>query len=149
MSNKKETRKITDRLADPYVNVKIKISALWASVVFCYIYGDFFGLFRTGKIERIIDGYGPFGTVTQGSLLSVAIITSIPCVMVALSLMLKPNISRWLNIIVATIFIIFLGATMLISSWYFYFYLGFIEILLKLMIIWLAWQWPLEDHKDT
>ncbi|WP_444937927.1 DUF6326 family protein [Microbulbifer sp. JMSA002] len=145
MSNKKETRKTTVRLSEPYVNVKIKISALWASVIFCYIYGDFFGLFKIGKIERIIEGFGPFGAVTQGSLLSVAIIVSIPCIMVALTLMLKPKICQWLNITVATIFIIFLGATMLISSWYFYFYLGFIEITLKLVIIWLAWQWPKEE----
>jgi hypothetical protein len=35
-------------LDDIKVHVKIKISALWASVMFCYIYGDYFGLYKPG-----------------------------------------------------------------------------------------------------
>ncbi len=37
---------------DAKVNVKIKISALWAPVMFCYVYGDYFGLYVPGKMMR-------------------------------------------------------------------------------------------------
>jgi hypothetical protein len=34
---------------DIKVHVKVKISALWASLMFCYIYGDYFGLYPCGE----------------------------------------------------------------------------------------------------
>ncbi|WP_444892264.1 DUF6326 family protein [Microbulbifer sp. TRSA001] len=146
MNDKDNLKSTSAKLTDNHIDVRIKIAGLWASVVLLYIYGDFFGLFKTGKIDSIIEGFGPFGTVTQESLLAVSIIVSLPCIMVALTLLLKPSISRWINIITSSVFIIFLFVTFLMSTWYFYFYLGFIEIILKLAIIWLAWRWPHEEH---
>ena len=43
-------------LEDLKVPVKLKLSALWTSVMFCYIYADYFELFKPGKLERIIAG---------------------------------------------------------------------------------------------
>jgi hypothetical protein len=37
------------KLADAPVPVRLKLSALWASVMFCYVYGDYFDLFRPGS----------------------------------------------------------------------------------------------------
>ena len=31
-------------LKDFQINVKIKLSALWVSLMFCYVYGDYFQL---------------------------------------------------------------------------------------------------------
>jgi hypothetical protein len=36
-------RNASKSLEDIKVHTKIKISALWASVMFCYIYRDYFG----------------------------------------------------------------------------------------------------------
>ncbi len=36
-------------LEDFKVNVKIMLSALWTSVMFCYIYGDYFELYVPKK----------------------------------------------------------------------------------------------------
>ncbi|WP_444918473.1 DUF6326 family protein [Microbulbifer sp. JMSA003] len=146
MNDKDNLKSTSTKLTDNHIDVKIKIAGLWASVVLLYIYGDFFGLFKTGKIDRIIEGFGPFGAVTQESLLAVSIIVSLPCIMVALTLLLNPSVSRWINVVISSVFIIFLFVTFLMSTWYFYFYLGFIEIILKLAIIWLAWRWPHEEH---
>ncbi len=38
-------------LEDLKINVKIKLAALWASVMFCYIYADYFGLYEPGKLQ--------------------------------------------------------------------------------------------------
>jgi hypothetical protein len=49
-------------LEDPKVNVKTKLSALWASVMFCYVYGDYFGLYGNGKLAEMMEGkIGPLG----------------------------------------------------------------------------------------
>jgi len=38
------------------IDVRIKISALWASVMFCYIYADYFGLYVPGALQRMLNG---------------------------------------------------------------------------------------------
>ena len=58
---------------DPPLPVRLKLSALWASLTFCYLYGDYFGLYKPGKLQHMLDGAGPMGPATQGSLLFVAI----------------------------------------------------------------------------
>lgn len=130
------------QLADAAVNVRVKLAGLWASVLFCYLYGDYFGLYIPGKLEGMLAHRGPFGPVTQESMLGVAATMAIPSIMVCLSLLLRASISRWLNIAVAVIFILFLSATLWRASWYFYIFLAAVEIVLKAMIIWVAWTWP-------
>src|SRR3954471_18294170 len=86
-------------LSDPKLPVKLKLSALWTSVMFCYIYADYFELFKPGKVERIIAGNGPVGPTSQTGLVIASVVLAIPTLMIFLSLALKPTISRWLNII--------------------------------------------------
>jgi hypothetical protein len=54
MTTNKHIKKRT--LVDVKVNVKIKLAALWATVMFLYIYVDHFALFELGIIETIIAG---------------------------------------------------------------------------------------------
>ena len=70
-------------LHDIKIHVKLKISALWVSVMFCYIYGDYFGLYVPGALQRMLDGkMGPFGPTTQGILIGTSLMMAIPSVMV-------------------------------------------------------------------
>ena len=50
------------------------MSALWASLTFCYLYGDYFGLYKPGKLQHMLEGAGPMGPASQGSLLFVALL---------------------------------------------------------------------------
>lgn len=44
------------------IDVKMKISALWVSLMLCYIYGDYFGLYKPGTLEAMLQGrMGPLG----------------------------------------------------------------------------------------
>ena len=45
------------------VPVRIRLAALWASLTFCYLYGDYFGLYRPGKLQGMLAGAGPVGPV--------------------------------------------------------------------------------------
>jgi hypothetical protein len=51
-----ETPSNAPALSDPKLPVKLKLSALWTSVMFCYIYADYFELFKPGKLQRMIAG---------------------------------------------------------------------------------------------
>ncbi len=128
-------------LEDSRINIKLKLSALWASVMFLYLYGDYFSLYKTGTLDSMLAGQiGPLGPVTQGILLGTSILMAIPAVMVFLSLVLKPVVNRWSNIILG----IFYTIIMLIglpSEWYYYIFLGVIEMTLTLLIVWYAWTW--------
>ena len=61
-------------LVDSKIDVKIKLSALWAAIVFFLIYGDYFALYVPGKLGEMLASkmgmLGPItlGTVTQGAL---------------------------------------------------------------------------------
>ena len=43
-------------LEDIKVPVRYKLSAMWASVMFCYIYVDYFELYVPGKLQGMLDG---------------------------------------------------------------------------------------------
>ena len=129
-------------LEDSNIPVRFKLSALWASVTFCYLYGDYFGLHKPGALQAMLDGImGPLGPTTQGVLLGTSIMMAIPSVMVFLSLALKASASRWLNIVFGLIFTAIMLITMP-GAWYFYVFLGIVEVVLTVLIVWYAWTWP-------
>lgn len=140
-----ENQAITNKLENIKVNVKIKLSALWASLMFCYIYGDIFTLFVPGHIKSLMDGHMGIGTTTPVKLLCVAILMSIPALMVFLSVALKAAINRWINIVTGLLYAAIMVLTVISSIhpwWLFYTFLGIVEILITLVIVWQAWKWP-------
>jgi hypothetical protein len=128
-------------LADQPVHVRVKLSALWAAVMFCYVYGDFFGLFTPGKLAAMMAGRTPVGPTTQAKLLAFALMMSIPSAMVFLSLVLRPSLARWANIVLGLLFSAIILITMP-GAWSFYIFLGCVEVTLTLAIAWYAWTWP-------
>ena len=125
------------------VNTRIKLAALWASVMFCYIYADFFGLFSPGQLAAMNQGMiPPLGRSSDGVMIFVSAMMAIPSVMIFLSVVLPARPSRLLNIVVGTLYTGIIGITMW-SGAHFIFY-GVIEIALTLTAVFLAWTWPRE-----
>jgi hypothetical protein len=128
-------------LEEVKINVKLKLSALWASVMFCYIYADYFGLYIPGALQHMLEGkMGPLGPTTQGILLGTSAMMAIPSVMIFLSVVLKPTLNRWLNILFGLLYTAIILITM--WSWMFYILFGVIEVTLTVLIVWFAWKWP-------
>lgn len=131
----------TTETEDVKINVKMKLSALWAALMLLYIYADVFSLYRPGQIEEMISGrMGPF-PVTQGSLLGASILMMIPAVMVFLSLALKPKVNRWANIILGILYALVNISNLMGETWAFYILFGMVEIVLTLLIVGYAWKW--------
>lgn len=135
-------------LSDHKVNIKIKLGALWTTLMFLYIYADYFELKTPGKIERTMNLETPMGDVTPGLLVIFALILLVPSLMIFLSVILKPIINKWLNIIVAGVWssmsiLIIIGDIKAIGGWYsFYLLYQFVEIIVFGLIVWHAWNWP-------
>jgi hypothetical protein len=128
-------------LEDLKVPVKLKLSALWTSVMFCYIYADYFELFKPGKLERIIAGNGPLGQTTQGVLVIASLVLAIPSVMIFVSVALKAAVNRRVNIIAGSLYTVIIMFTAS-RNWAFMRMYGVIEIVLTGLVVWYAWKWP-------
>jgi magnesium-transporting ATPase (P-type) len=132
-------------LVNQKVNIKIKLASLWASVTFCYLYGDYFELYTPDKVNSLITGDNIMDNPT--TLLLASIILAIPSVMVAASILLEPKINRILNMLFGTLFtilMVFIGISTT-KEWYlFYVFLAFLESIITALIVWSAWKWPKE-----
>ncbi len=129
-------------LEDLRVDVKVKIAALWAAVLFLYAYGDILGFFRTGVIKDIMAGKISGIEISQAFLLETATYTLIPSAMLFLSLVLKPNVNRWTNIVFGAGYALSVVAFTIGETWAYYIFLSVAECVLLLLIVWYAWRWP-------
>lgn len=136
---------MANSLEDFKVNIKLKLAALWTSLMFCYVYGDFFSLFVPGRIQRLIDGESGAGETTPVMLLLYAVLLALPALMIFFSVTLKARLNRLLNIIMGVFFTLVMILVVLtsLSEWMiFYIFLGVIEIILTCIIVWQAIKWP-------
>ncbi len=143
MNSNRKTARI---LEDVKINVKVKLSALWVTVMFLFAYVDIFGKYEPGHLENAIAGEIAGFQITQGWLLGVTIMMTIPSLMVFLSLALKPKVNRWANIVVAIFKIIVVVGSLFIGvSWAYYIFGSILEVVLLSLIVWYAWKWPKQE----
>ena len=133
---------MSNSLEDIPVNIKIKLAGIWTSVMFLYIYADYFSLYKEGNLEEIMSGEIVGFDINQTWLLSVMILMSISSVMIFLSLILNAKTNRMTNIIVGIFQILVLIAAVIGESNYYYIYATILETMLLLLIIRYAWKWP-------
>jgi hypothetical protein len=142
-----QNKTTTNDFEDPKVNIKIKLSALWTSVTLCYLYGDYFELYVPKKVEDLISGDNLLNTPMN--LFAASVLLAISAVMVCLSILLKPNVNRWLNIIFGVFFtaiMVLIAATSLTEWRTFYVFLAIVESILTSLIVWYAWKWPRQSN---
>jgi Family of unknown function (DUF6326) len=122
--------------------VRLKISALWIAILFLFAYGDIFGFFAPGRIEEVMRGEISGIEITQVFLFGVSVYIAIASVMVYLSLVLRPGVSRWTNIVLAILYIVSIVASAIGETSAYFLFLSAMESALLLLIIWYAWRWP-------
>ena len=133
-------------LVNPEINVKLKLSALWTSLIAFYIYGDYFELYVPGKVDGLLNGTHLLDSPVK--LLMAAIVIAIPSLMIALSLLLNPPLNRVLNLIFGVLLalVVILVGSGSISAWNsFYVMYAFVEAVISITIVWTAWKWPKEN----
>ena len=129
-------------LEDVKVGVRLKMSALWIAMLFLFAYGDIFGFFKPEQIGEVISGQVSGIKITQVFLLGASVYIAIASVMVFLSLVLKPRVNRWTNIVLAVLFIVSIAVSVVGETWAYFIFLSIAEVGLLLLIIWYALTWP-------
>lgn len=127
------------------IRVNMKLAALWASMMFFYIYVDYFGLYKPGIIEDILAGKVFVFDITQLFLLTALVLTTIPALMISLSVALPAKANRWTNMIVAALWIPYTLFNLVGEFWLHMVYGAVVEVVLLLLIIRYAWKWPKQE----
>jgi hypothetical protein len=141
--NAKKTARVLENVR---IDGKIKLSALWVTLMLLYIYADILGFYTPGTIEQVMSGDVGGIQITAGFLVFMAVWMAIPSVMVFLSLTLKAAANRWVNIITGTISMVVLGATFFAGELSVrYAFQAVVEGVLMIWIIWQAWKWPKQE----
>lgn len=130
-------------LHDVRVPTRYKLAAIWASVMSCFIYADYFELYVPGKLQGMLAGrMEPLGPVTQGVLAGTSAMLAVPSLMIALSVLLPVRACRWLNVVVGLVYTAIQLLVVSGSGWAFYVGFGLLEAALMASVAWIAWRWP-------
>lgn len=129
-------------LKDSRPSTPIRLSLLWAALMSLYIYNDYFSMYLPGTVDDMAAGQiGPLGAATDGVLIGVSLMLAIPALMISLSSLLPPVISRWSNIVFGVLYTLIEGLTFIGSRPFYQIVVAF-EILVTVIIIWSAARWP-------
>lgn len=121
---------------------KVKLAAMWTSLMFLYVYGDYFNLYSPGKLGKVAAGdVGPVNAADEAGMAALSMMMVVPALMIALSLLLPASLSKWLNVLFGLAYAAILAMT-LPGAPLFYLAYGAIEIPLSLLIALTALFWP-------
>ncbi|WP_299926882.1 DUF6326 family protein [uncultured Nocardioides sp.] len=131
----------TNHYQDYWINPRIKIAALWTSMMFVFAYVDLFSMYRADIRADIEAGKMFAFTIGQGFLLGVTIYILVPSLMLFLSLVLTARVTRLANLVLAALYIVTIvgGA---IGEWNYYILGSITEAALLAGVIYYAWTWP-------
>ena len=132
----------TRQLEDFRVPTSIKLALLWATLMSLYIYNDYFDMYMPGTIRAMSQGrMGPLGSATPMVMVAVALLLAIPALMIFLSAALPSVWSKWLNVLLGTVYTAVEAVTFQ-GPYLFYKLVVAIEIALSLLIVLFALRWP-------
>jgi hypothetical protein len=123
------------------VNVRIKLSALWTSMLFVFAYVDLFSLYRADIRADVEAGEVGGFTVNQAFLVGTTAYVVIPSLMVFCALVLRARVNRLANIALAVVYALTIVAGA-IDEWGYYILGSAIEVALLAAIVYYAWTWP-------
>ena len=126
---------------DSWINPRIKIAALWASMLFVFVYVDLFSLYRADVRADIEAGKVSAFSIGQGFLLGVTVYVALPSLMVFLSLVLSVKVTRLVNIVLAVLYALTIVGSA-VGEWNYYILGSAIEVALLAGIAYYAWTWP-------
>lgn len=129
-------------LQDSKVNVKLKLAMIWTSFMFLYIYVDYFHLYMTGMLDDLLNGKVFVFDISQGFLATALVTTSIPALMIFLSVALPAKANRCTNGIIALLYIPYTLFNLTGEVWVHMVIAAVIEVVLLLLVIRFVWKWP-------
>jgi len=120
---------------------KVILSTLWIFFILNTIYLNVLKILGDVKPSAPEDVEFVNSLATPEMMLFAAVFLELAMVMILLSRLLKFNINRWANIIVATIQTLGVLGSLFVATPTIHVFFVTVEIITLLSIIWLAWSW--------
>jgi hypothetical protein len=123
------------------VSVRIRLSALWTSMLFVFVYVDHFSLYRADVRADIEAGEIAGFRIGEAFLLGATAYVIVPALMVVATLVLAPRASRTTNLVLSVAY----GLTIVagaIGEWGYYVLGSAVELGLLAAVFHGAWTWP-------
>jgi hypothetical protein len=131
-----------NQLAEFTLNIRLKLAGLWTSLMFLYIYVDYFHLYMPGSLADLSAGKVFTFQISQTFLLVTMVSMTFPALMIYLSIALPAKLNRITNIIVATLFIPYTLFNLAGEAWIHMYIAAGVEVALLLLIIRYTSKWP-------
>ena len=132
----------TTHYQDYWINPRIRMAALWTSMLFIFAYVDLFSLYRADVRADIEAGRMFAFNIGQGFLLGVTIYVLIPSLMLFLSLVLSARVTRMANVVAAALYAVTIAGSAIGESNYYYILGSLTEVALLAGVVYYAWTWP-------
>ena len=126
---------------DQPVSIRVKLSALWVTMLVVFAYVDIFSFYREDIRADIAAGEIGGFSISQVFLLLTTLYVVIPSLMVFATLVLRPALNRILSIGLSVLYAVTIvgGA---IGEWGYYVLGSLVEVVLLGLISYYAWTWP-------
>ena len=129
---------------------KVLLSTLWIFLTVNFIFCDVFTLMHSEDLRNLLSGSVDGMQITQEFLLGFSFAMEIPMLMILLSRLLKFSLNRILNLIFGVllafiqIWSLTVGKTTLHYSFF-----SIIEITTCICIVWVAWNWKINNGQKN
>jgi hypothetical protein len=120
---------------------RIKLSALWVSLMLTYLLGDVLRIFSGDFVSGEMSGM----QISQELMLGMAVLMVIPIVMVFLSLILWYAVNRWANIILSIVFFVFNAIGLPTYPSLYDQFLIIVGLVFNVLTVWVAWRWAQQE----
>ncbi len=121
------------------IDTRVVLSTLWIVVMINMLKADILSLFIPGATEEVARTAASTGISIPGLMLAGAVMGNIAIAMIILSRVLKYNLNRWANILVAVVIIAYSWGGGV--SYPHYIFIAAVETIYLLLIVWFAWKW--------
>jgi hypothetical protein len=127
------------------INTRIRLTALWTAVMFCYVYGDYFALYIPGQAGKLVEGDTLLNSPVK--VFAASVLMAIPPLVIIASVLARARLARLLNIVFGFMFTAIMllivvtsfPITPKVSAYVFY---ALLESVITIIIIRQAWKWP-------
>ena len=126
---------------DVPIPVPLRLSALWVSVMFLYVYVDILSFYKPGTIDGILQGRVWEFDISQSWALGALVLMTIPALMVFLSLALPAPAARSTNVVVGSLLVLVSIGNVVGETWSFVWFGAAVEAALLLLVVRTAWVW--------
>jgi hypothetical protein len=129
-------------------NVRVRIAALWASMLFVFVYVDLFSTYRADFRADLDAGKINGFTVNQTFLLATTAFVVVPSLMVFMTVVLPPRINRIANIALSVVYaLIIIGGAL--GEWNYYLLGSAVEVVQLAAVAYYAWTWPRAETPEV